>query len=136
MLRKLSVLITASALFVTFGTSAFAHDKYDIETGDNWLDHVATASAGSRANTIKGQHLGSPAAAQFVDRQIELQPGEKYVNVTRGETVLIKADGKAFAWKFDTLGTPVFVLSEIAPKNVNVKGVQVYVTEDPRLLSD
>ncbi len=46
------------------------------------------------------------------------------MNVTRGETVLIKADGKSFAWKFDTLGTPAFKLQEIAPKDMNVKVLQ------------
>lgn len=133
MLRK---LITLSALSITFATSAFAHDKYDMETGSNWIDHVASASTGPQANTIKGGHLGSPAAARFVDRQIELRAGDKYVNVTRDEAVLIKADGKTFAWKFDTLGTSPFLLSEIAPKDINVKGVKVYVSENPRLLND
>lgn len=111
MLRKFSILITAGALSATLGTSAFASDKY----------------------TIKGQHLGSAASAQWVDRQIELRPGDKYLNVARGETVLIKVSGKAFAWKFDTLGTPVFNLQEIAPKDISVQGVQVYVGEDPNL---
>ncbi len=106
MLRKFSVLLTAGALSAALGTSAFAYD-------------------------FQGQHLGNAASAQWVDRQIELRPGDKYVNVARGETVLIKANGKAFAWKFDTLGTPVFNLQEIAPKDINVQGVQVYVGQNP-----
>jgi len=102
MLRKFSALLAAGALSATLGTSAFASD-----------------------------HWGSAASAQSVDRQIELRPDDKYANVTRGETVLIKASGKAFAWKFDTLGTPVFNLQEIAPKDINVQSVQVYVGQNP-----
>ncbi|MDP1717924.1 MAG: CzcE family metal-binding protein [Burkholderiales bacterium] len=104
MLRKFSILLAAGALSATLGTSAFAV-----------------------SDQIKVQPLGSAASAQSVDRQIELRPGAKYVNVTRGETVLIKAGGQAFAWKFDTLGAPVFSLQEIAPKDINVQGVKVYV---------
>lgn len=108
MLRKFSILLAAGALSATLGTSAFAVDTQ-----------------------IKGQHLGSPAQVQSVDRQIELRPGAMYVNVTRGETVLIKVGGQAFAWKFDTLGTPVFSLQEIAPRDINVQGVKVYVNSSP-----
>ncbi len=107
MLRKFSTLLTLGALVSTFGaTSALAYN-------------------------LEGQHLGSLASTQWTDRQIELRPGDKYLNVTRGETVLIKAGGKAFAWKFDTLGTPTFNLQEIAPKDFNIQGVQVYVGQNP-----
>ncbi len=44
---------------------------------------------------------------------------------TRGETVLITVGDKAFAWKFDTFGTPNFSLQEIAPKDFNVQGIRV-----------
>ena len=131
MLRKSSALVAASAIFVALGTNAHAHDKYDMEGGSNWKDHVGSSSSGPRVNTIKGSHLGSAAPAPSADRQIDLRPGAKYVNVTRGETVLIKADGKAFAWTFDTLGTAVFNLSEIAPTEINVQGVRVYVAPNP-----
>lgn len=133
MLRKFSVLLTTSALFATLGTGAFASDFMDADNPANnkWFHDLGTASGGPLKNTIKGQHLGSAASDQSVDRQIELRPGAKYVNVTRGETVLIKAGGQAFAWKFDTLGTPVFSLQEIAPKDINVQGVQVYVAPSP-----
>lgn len=133
MLRKFSVLLTAGALSATLGTSALASDLMDADNPANnkWFHDLGTASSGPLKNTIKGQHLGGAASAQSVDRQIELRPGTKYVNVTRGETVLIKVGGKAFAWKFDTLGTPVFNLQEIAPKDINVQGVQVYVGQNP-----
>lgn len=132
MLRKSSALIAAGAILVSLGSTVHANDKViDTEGGTNWLDHIATSSGGPRVNTIKGSHLGSAASAASAARQIDLRPGEKYVNVTRGEIALIKADGKAFAWKFDTLGTSVFNLSDIAPKDINVQGVRVYVARDP-----
>jgi len=106
MLRQFSALLIASTLSAIPGTSAFAYD-------------------------FEGQHLGYAASAQWVDRQVELRPGQKYLNVTRGETVLINAGGKSFVWKFDTLGTPVFNLREIAPKDFNIQSVQVYVGQNP-----
>lgn len=132
MLHKSSALIAAGAVFLALGASVHANDKViDSEGGTNWLEHVATSSGGPRVNTIKGSHLGSAASAAWVVREIDLRPGAKYLNVTQGESVLIKAGGKAFAWKFDTLGTPVFDLSEIAPKDFNVQGVRVYVARNP-----
>ena len=137
MLHKSSALIAAGAVFLALGANVYAHDKViDSEGGTNWLEHVANSSGGPLVNTIKGNHLGSAASVASADRQIDLRPGAKHVNVTRGETVLIKIDGKAFAWKFDTLGTPVFNLSEIAPKEINVQGVRVYVARTPNELSE
>lgn len=141
MLRKFSVLLAAGALSATLGTSAFAggtQQAWDNPVNNQQSRDLGTASGGSfmsmiegHMSTLKGQHLGSAASAQSVDRQIELRPGDKYVNVTRGETVLIKVGGQAFAWKFDTIGTPTFDLQKIAPKDVNVQGVQVYVVRGP-----
>jgi len=111
MIRKISTLIAAGAVLSALGSGALAYN-------------------------LEGKHLGTAATPSWVERQIELKPGDKSLNVTRGETVLIKAGGKAFAWKFDTLGTPVFNLSEIAPQDLNVQGVRVYVGESPYAVSD
>lgn len=132
MLRKSSALIAASVIFVSLASSVRANDKnYGPEIGSNWLDHVATSSDGSPVNSIKGYFLGSAASATKVDREVETRLGARHLNVRRGETVLIKVGGKAFAWKFDTVGTPVFDLAEIAPKDLNIQGVRVYVARSP-----
>jgi len=112
MLRKPSTLLAIGALVSAIGTTS------------------------ALANNLEGQHLGSSASTQWIDRQIELRPGDKYLNVTRGETVMIKASGKSFAWKFDTLGTPTFDLKEIAPKDFNIQSVRVYVGQNPAQNSD
>jgi len=111
MIRKLSTLIVAGALLSAFGSGALAYN-------------------------LEGKHLGSAASSQMTDRQVELRPGDKFLNVNRGETVLIKAGGQSFAWKFDTLGTPVFNLGEIAPGDFNLQGVKVYVGQSPYAISD
>lgn len=111
MIRKLSTLVTVGALLSAFGSAALAYN-------------------------LEGKHLGSAASPQSTDRQIQLRPGDKYLNVNRGETVLIKAGAGSFAWKFDTLGTPVFNLEEIAPKELNLQGVKVYVGKNPYEVSD
>ncbi|MFN7085240.1 MAG: CzcE family metal-binding protein [Burkholderiales bacterium] len=143
MLRKLSITLAAGAFSAAFGTGASAggtQQTWDNPGNSQWARDAATASGGSfmsmiegHMNTfkVKGQHLGSATSPQSSDRGIELRPGDRYVNVTRGETVLITVGGKSFAWKFDTLGTPVFDLQEIAPKDIDVAGVKVYVGSDP-----
>ncbi|MDP3455894.1 CzcE family metal-binding protein [Methyloversatilis sp.] len=52
----------------------------------------------------------------------------KYLNVTRMETIRINVAGKSVTWNFDTLGTPTFLLSDIIPE---AKGIRVYVSEKP-----
>lgn len=111
MIRKLSTLIAAGAFLSVIGTNALAYN-------------------------LEGQHLGAAASTSWIDRQVELKPRDKYLNVTRGETVLIKSGSTAFAWKFDTLGTPVFSLSDIAPKDFGMQGVRVYVEQSPFSNSD
>ncbi len=141
MLRKFTVLIAVGALSATLGTGAIAggtQQAWDNPGNNQQSSDTGTASRGSfmsmidgHMSTLKGKHLGSAVSAQSIDRQIELLPGTKSINVAHGETVLIKVSGKAFAWKFDTIGTPAFGLQEIAPKDINVQGVQVYVGKNP-----
>ncbi len=125
-LRKLSVLVAGGFLSATLAGVAFANDKQYGDGQTNWHEH-GTATAGPLKNTIKGNHLGTVAPMQNADRQIELTSNTKYVNVKHGETVKFVADGKAFAWKFDTIGTPTFQLAEIAPAGLAVGAARVYV---------
>lgn len=68
------------------------------------------------------------AGASF-QREVTLGPGAKYLNVAWNETVKINVGGKSFIWRFDTMGTPDFALSEILP--AGAKDIRVYVSPDP-----
>ena len=125
-LRKLSILVTSGFLSITLGATAFAYDRKYGDGQTNWNEH-GTATAGPLKNTIKGNHLGTAAPMRNGDRQIVLTGNTKYVNVEHGETVKFVADGKAFAWNFDTIGTPTFQLAEIAPAGLAVGAVRVYI---------
>lgn len=74
---------------------------------------------------------GSAVPGGVAQRTVELHPGTKYVNVEQGETVKFVAQGKAFTWNFDTFGTRPFELSRVAPQEVNVGNVVVYVSDNP-----
>ena len=74
--------------------------------------------------------LGYAASESTAQRTIVLRPDTKYANVEQGETIRFVSQGKAFSWNFDTLGTPVFALSEIAPKDANIGDVVVYVSRN------
>lgn len=84
--------------------------------------HAATAPA------IYGQ----PAAGTAADRQIALRPDTRWVNVSNGDTVRFTAGGKSFVWHFDTLqDAPTFALGAIAPRDIDVGAVRVYVAANP-----
>lgn len=76
-------------------------------------------------SSIRGQHLGSTAPEAAAGRTIELRPGIKYVNVERGETIKFVSGNKSFTWRFDTLGTPNFTLTEIAPRDFALSGAGI-----------
>ena len=75
---------------------------------------------------------GSAASAASAQREIDVTATTKWVNVTNGETVRFNVDGQSFAWNFGTLRNETsFDLSAIAPKDVHVPMVRVYVASNP-----
>ena len=106
----------ASALLLTIGVSSalFAGAAQ------------AAAPSGTSAD------FGSAASTVAAERQIDLTAATKSVNVNDGETVRFTANGKSFTWHFDTYANQgAFDLSKIAPADVMVNGVHVYVAANP-----
>jgi hypothetical protein len=96
---------------------------------------IAALSAAFSIPALAHTHRGTAIEAGNADRTVTLADGAKYLNVQRNETVRISVAGKSFTWRFDTFGTPVFKLGEIAPQVAGAKDILVYVAEDPSLLS-
>lgn len=92
---------------------------------------AAGAAVGTAAFAIPHPAAESPLGYAAPDaraqRTIDLRGDAKYANIEQGETVRFITSGGSFAWTFDTLGTPAFSLSSIAPKDVAVGSVTVYV---------
>ncbi len=99
------------------------------------LTGIAALSAAFSIPALAHTHRGTAMEAGTADRTVTLADDAKYLNVNRNETVRINVAGKSFTWRFDTFGTPVFKLSEIAPQGVDARDVTVYVAEDPASLS-
>lgn len=80
--------------------------------------------------------LGSPAPAGSGQRDIELAPGQRSVNVTGGETVNFHSAGRLFSWTFD-VGANVysFGLQEVAPAGWVSDALTVYIATDPRYIA-
>lgn len=95
------------------------------------LTGIAALSAAVSLPALAYAHRGTSVQSGYADREVTLAEGAKYLNVKRNETVRINVGGKSFTWRFDTLGTPVFRLGEIAPQDVGAKDVRIYVSEDP-----
>ena len=99
------------------------------------LTGIAALSAAFSIPALAHTHRGTAVEAGNADRTVTLTDGAKHLNVLRNETVRSIVARKSFTWRFDTFGTPVFKLGEIAPQAAAAKDILVYVAEDPSLLS-
>ena len=119
--QKTISMLTMGMLFAAMSVSAQA------EKQDNWANNLPVSASGSpMKNTVAPYGSAIPAAA--ATRQITLTPGTKWINVTYGESVNFMAEGKSFAWNFYTLHNDTsFDLATIAPKDINVQQIRVYV---------
>lgn len=76
-------------------------------------------------------YYGSSVASQAADRRIVIQPGTRWVNVNNGETVTFVVGEQNFTFHFETYpSTQALNLGAIAPSDINVGGVRVYVAND------
>lgn len=123
--KKTISMLSIGMLFTAMSVSAQA------EKQDNWgVNLPLSASSSPMKNTVDIYGSAVPVAA--ATRQIALTPDTKWINVTRGESVNFVAGGKSFTWNFYTLRSEAnFDLSEIAPKDINLKQIRVYVAKKP-----
>ncbi|MDQ4629704.1 CzcE family metal-binding protein [Janthinobacterium lividum] len=90
------------------------------------------ASAIAAGPTGTPADYGSSAPHAAAQRSIDLQPDTRHINVTHGETVTIARAGQRFTWHVQTFNNKtVFALADIAPKDMPVDGIQVYVAGNP-----
>lgn len=96
------------------------------------LISCALLGGSALATTYPAQDYGEPVAPMAATQHINLHAGQRWVNVDNGDTVLFTIDGKSFAWHFQTLTDETNLdLSTIAPPDVNVQGIRVYVASEP-----
>ena len=93
---------------------------------------ILAGSAIAAGPTGMAADYGSSAPHAAAQRSIELQPETRHINVTRGETVTIARAGQRFTWHVQTFHhQTTFALSEIAPQDMPVDGIEVYVAANP-----
>jgi hypothetical protein len=91
---------------------------------------VLLAATAARADT-SAQMLGEPAAAADATRTIEITSATSHVNVSRGDVVRFEANGREFAYRFDTApDVSSFDLRRIAPAGALDHPVTAYVAPD------
>lgn len=91
------------------------------------------ASPAYADHPVTENEFGTAVHGGPVDRDILISSFTNAVNVTRGETVRFLVNGKSFSWRFDTLGTPVFDLRQIAPAGIlGDRSIRAYVAEEYR----
>jgi hypothetical protein len=93
---------------------------------------IFAPSANAAGRTGTAADYGTGVTAGGYDRVVEITPQTKSVNVTNGQTVKFVIAGKTFSWNFDTFNYDnVFDLSRIAPADIRVDGVKVYIEPNP-----
>jgi hypothetical protein len=71
-------------------------------------------------------------AAPNTGRLIRIDEHTRWVNVTNGDTVRFDVDGKTFTYTFDAWNSVNSLeLSAIAPADVSVPKVRVYIAQNP-----
>lgn len=84
-----------------------------------------------------GEYVKNPSgfavAIGAASRSVSIDPSTRYINVSQGDVVQFSVDGKTFAWQFDTLRDSPIDLAKIAPADVHVHGVTVFVAPNPVL---
>lgn len=123
MKTKFAHLALIAALGASGVTTAFAHEDISDGASTHWLSHVEAQQPTANQLAPYGYATAGPA-----ERVVDIQPGTKFLNVTRLETVRINVGGKSVIWTFDTLGTRSFPLSKIVP---GAESIMVYVDEHP-----
>ena len=93
---------------------------------------LAMSAAGAASAEGAPAQYGRHALAVNAEREIIIDAGTKWVNVTNGETVRFTKDGKTFTWRFEVLGDETsFQLSKIALADFNVGELRVFVAANP-----
>ncbi|MBL8470816.1 MAG: CzcE family metal-binding protein [Rhodocyclaceae bacterium] len=125
-MKRNIISLTLVALLSGVGSTAvFAHEDYSEGGSLHWIAHATETKSQPTANA---QAPFGYAVNGSADRTVDIGPGTQYFNVTRLETIRINAGGKSVTWKFDTLGTSSFPLSNVIP---GLDGITVYVAENP-----
>ena len=126
---KFIAIITAGFIATSASMTASASDERTEGGNDSWMTSQF-ASAGTLKSSLNNSPLGMTGNPEQADRYIVLKAGKKFVNVTQGETVKFTSGDKSFTWKFDTLGTPNFQLTDIAPTDFETNNARIYVGEN------
>jgi|GEM_PF-330803 len=93
---------------------------------------LAVSAAGAADMAETPAQYGRHALSANAEREIVIDAGTKWVNVSNGETVRFTKDGKSFTWRFEVLGNESsFHLSQIAPADFKVDGLRVFVAANP-----
>jgi hypothetical protein len=93
---------------------------------------IAAGTAHAMPKPFSPLDAGMLVANTDGNRNIEIGTGTRYVNVTNGETVTFTVDGQRFAYAFNAWNSiGVINLSAIAPKDLKVPEVRVYIAPNP-----
>jgi len=125
-MKRNTITLALVALLGGIGsTAALAHQDYSESGSLHWISHVAEATSQPAATA---QAPFGYAVEGDADRTVDIVPGFRHLNVTRLETIRFNTGGQSINWKFDTLGTPTFPLSQAIP---GLGDVTVHVAENP-----
>lgn len=99
------------------------------------LAGTAIASTSAGAATFRGvsDDYGQVVTTSAVDKVVQVDASTRWVNVTDGQTARFVIGDKSFTFNFATWpGDQQVDLATIAPKDMIVPNVRVYIAANPR----
>jgi hypothetical protein len=116
-MKKLSALLSATGLLVTFNANAQATKVLD------GLRAEARAITQARADL-----LAEPASPSAATRTVAITPDTRFINVAHGDVVAFQSGAQGFAVRFDTApSVSSFDLQRVAPAGALDHPVTVYI---------
>lgn len=116
-------IIAAVVMAVSASVVATAADEPDVTKDVQVLPSISIRAAGEETR------FGTSAALVWAERGMDVSANQRWINVNQNEVVKFSAEGKTFAWRFDTHES-AFPFAEIAPAEFGFRTARVFVGPD------
>lgn len=120
--KVLRILATAG-LAISASVVATAADEPDVTKDVQVLQSIPVRPTG------ESSRYGTSAALVWAERDVGVTAAQRWINVSQNEVVKFSAEGKSFAWRFDTHES-AFPFASIAPAEFGFRNARVFVGPD------
>lgn len=115
--------LVIAAIAISSSLVATAGDEPEVPKDVQVLPSIAIRPVG------ESTRYGTTAALVWSERDVGVTANQRWINVNQNEVVTFSAEGKSFAWRFDTHES-AFPFASIAPSEFAFRNARVFVGSD------